>query len=62
MFHLLRLNTALSLLLSLSFTWLAEMQSIRDDREANVTLSMLQQYWHLATAMHLMCEAFATFR
>ena len=62
MFHLLRLNTAFSLMLSLTFAWVSELTCVREDREANVAFSILQQYWHLTTAMFFLCESFATFR
>ncbi len=43
MFHLVRLNTALAVMISAILQWISETQSIRDDRNMNELFSMLKQ-------------------
>lgn len=62
MFHLMRLNAAICLLLAHISMFVAEIPGIREDRKLNVIFSILQQYWILASAGFLCSEAIATFQ
>ena len=42
--------------------FVAENESIRKARHDNITISVFQQYWFLASSLSLLGESFATFR
>ena len=42
--------------------FVAENSTIRKDRHDNITVSVFQQYWFLASSLSLLSESFATFR
>ncbi|XP_059078438.1 uncharacterized protein LOC131876911 [Tigriopus californicus] len=62
MFHLMRLNAAICMLLAHISMFLAEIPEIREDRKLNVIFSILQQYWILASGGFLCSETLATFQ
>ena len=42
--------------------FVAESDTIRKNRHDNITISVFQQYWFLASCLSLLSESFATFR
>ena len=62
MFHILRGNTGFCILVASICMFVAESDTIRKDRHDNITVSVFQQYWFLASSLSLLAEVFATFR
>jgi len=62
MFHLLRCNTAFCFMVALICMFVAESEDIRKNRHDNITISVFQQFWFLASCLSLLSESFATFR
>ena len=62
MFHLIRFNTALCVMVALICMFVAENEDIRKNRHENITFSVFQQFWFLAACLSLLSESFATFR
>ncbi len=62
MFHILRGNSGFCIFISTICIFVAESDTIREDRHANIAMSVLQQYWYLAASFSLLAESFATFR
>ena len=62
MFHIIRCNTGFCILVANICMFVAENESIRKARHDNITISVFQQYWFLASSLSLLGESFATFR
>ena len=62
MFHILRMNTGICLFFAIICNFVAEMPDFREQRHHNIAISVLQQYWFLATGIFFLSESFATFR
>ena len=62
MFHIIRCNSAFCIFAACLCMFVAENSTIRKDRHDNITVSVFQQYWFLASSLSLLSESFATFR
>ena len=62
MFHVMRCNLAFCIFAACLCMFVAENSTIRKDRHDNITMSVFQQYWFLASSLSLLSESFATFR